>query len=333
MSDLKTEIAELRNEKKNTAVVVMFFCYSLVLAHFYAVNLWGWKALILGVPFLGLLQYYIVISGHEAVHKTLCYPLRLNDFFGVFGQALVGVSFNAYRMQHIDHHRSSDHTADPDAHIYYTVIQTPSGWKRFIRLTLGTVIEIFVKIHQKGSGGYGTDRKIKDPIVSKMKRDSLFVILAQLAIMGLSAFVLSPHLSVYLDLMTEIWLVQLPILMGLSYFFMWIVPLFGVTVFLNRCRICIEHGLAFHISQVKIENGEIFGGPRIPTVDIDPGWFQRRIFAPFSFNFHCSHHLFMGVPHYNLPKLNALLRQKKYDGHHQIDGGYIQALTRLVKVK
>ena len=29
----------------------------------------------------------------------------------------------------------------------------------------------------------------------------------------------------------------------LGYALFWIVPLFGVTVFLNRCRIVIEHGL------------------------------------------------------------------------------------------
>ena len=69
---------------------------------------------------------------------------------------------------------------------------------------------------------------------------------------------------------------------------MWVLPLFGVTVFLNRCRICIEHGLALSIAAQFRRTGAEFGGPRIPTVDIQPGRLQQLVFAPFNFNYHCT---------------------------------------------
>ena len=92
-------------------------------------------------------------------------------------------------------------------------------------------------------------------------------------------------------------------------------------------RIVIEHGLALRIA----EKTKDFGGPRIPTIDVVPNAFERRVFAPFLFNYHCAHHLFMGVPHYQLPKLHRILRDNQFEGHHKIEGGYIRALFRAMK--
>ena len=44
----------------------------------------------------------------------------------------------------------------------------------------------------------------------------------------------------------------------------------------------------------------------LPTVDVSPPAWQRLVFAPFWFNHHGAHHLFMAVPHYNLPALVEL---------------------------
>ena len=159
---LHEKIAELRREKKNSALNILFCTYIsipilwLCMTHSTVIQ---YPILLFPLWFLfGVAQYYVVISGHEAVHKTLCYPIERNEFWGIFGQALVGVNFTAYRQQHIDHHKSSSYTEDPDAHIYMGVIQK-KGLHRFLFLTFGTLIEIFVKIRQKGSGGFGSDKR------------------------------------------------------------------------------------------------------------------------------------------------------------------------------
>ena len=135
----------LRKDRRNVAIKYLILIYGclclLFVAAFYLPAIhWLWL-----VPTMGIVQYYIVISGHEAVHETLCYPKKLNEFFGVFGQALVGVNFTAYRQQHIDHHRCKSHETDPDAHIYHTVISSPQGFRRFLTLTIGTFVEIIIK--------------------------------------------------------------------------------------------------------------------------------------------------------------------------------------------
>ena len=417
---LHEKITELRREKKNSALVILFFTYIsiptiwLCMIHPTVIQ---FPILLLPLWFLfGVAQYYIVISGHEAVHKTLCYPIERNEFLGIFGQALVGVNFTAYRQQHIDHHKSSSYTEDPDAHIYMGVIRKKKGFYRFFFLTLGTLIEIFVKIRQKGSGGFGSDkRKLNENIRRGMNRDSKLVIIAQITIMLLTQQICLQYIDFYdnqyptfeNNIVQNNWYINMRLLIEgslgsyyplfsmifsaiLGYALFWVVPLFGVTVFLNRCRIVIEHGLpllqeqnspiinttnrdstdeiiddfeeeiAFkspkpkkkaeryditHQNETYIKNsrkGIPFTsnmttssnkkkGPRIPTIDILPPKWQQIIFSPFSFNYHCTHHLFMGVPHYNLHKLHQILREEEYPGFFFQEKSYIGSLREILE--
>ena len=330
-TNLKDELEKLRKDTNFSGLWITILFYTLLCVAF---GLFAWLSAIHWIwliPCMGWIQYYIVISGHEAVHKTLCPQDGLNEFLGVVGQALVGVNFTAYRLQHMDHHRCPSHHTDPDAHIYHGVLNKPAGLYRFMWLTVGTFVEILVKIKQKGSGGYGTKRDIKPEIQRKSRRDSLLVVGSQLALMGLSYFVIG-HSPIVQDSVGYVFSAGiLSTLVGvvLSYAVVWIIPLFAVTVFLNRCRIVIEHGLALAIVQEKTD----FAGMRIPTVEIVPNTLEKWIFAPFSFNYHCSHHCYMGVPHYNLPKLHALLQETNSPGFLCVQGGYLQALWRVVFVE
>ena len=409
---LHEKIAEIRREKKNSALVVLFYTYTsipilwLCMLHPYVMQ---YPFLLCPLWFLlGVAQYYIVISGHEAVHKTLCYPLERNEFWGILGQSLVGVNFTAYRQQHIDHHKSSSYQEDPDAHIYMGVIRKKKGISRLLFLTLGTFIEIVIKIRQKGSGGIGSETRILNETIQKnMSRDSLFVIFAQLCIMFISQQILIQYLHFFDQsyptfengivqnnwyINSRLWLEGIwgsfyPIFYILfssivGYALCWIIPLFCVTVFLNRCRIVIEHGLpllqesnnkntdnnlqdkedkedkdiSFVTRRKKAEKYDITHynkpwkrgntkstsyknqsetpskkGPKIPTIDIVAPKWQQIIFAPFSFNYHCTHHLFMGIPHYNLHKLHQLLREEEYQGFYYSEKGYLQSLQEIMQ--
>ena len=148
--DLNDHLKELR---KNTSYFGVYLTASFVLLLFatmYAFAQLSWYNWCWLIPLMGWIQYYIVISGHEAVHKTLCTNQRINEFVGVVGQAMVGVNFTAYRLQHIDHHRAPTHETDPDAHIYMGVLKQKPGVQRLLWLTLGTIVEIAIKIRQKG---------------------------------------------------------------------------------------------------------------------------------------------------------------------------------------
>ena len=303
----------------------------LVFVGFAQLTLIHWLWLI---PFMGWVQYYVVISGHEAVHKTLCPNQQINDFIGVFGQAMVGVNFTAYRLQHMDHHRAPTNETDPDAHIYMGVLERKPGIQRFLWLTLGTFIEIIIKIRQKGVEGYGTERSVKPELSKKMRRDSIIVILMQLIIMFIAWNLLRSSLLYETFLESKegmFWMITLGLQLVLSYAIVWTIPLFCITVFLNRCRIVIEHGLG----KILANEQPKFNGPRIPTAEVVPTTVERWIFAPFNFNYHCSHHAFMTIPHYNLKDLHRyLFEHYSNDGNKYgliaVKGGYLRALWTVV---
>ncbi len=335
---MQEELKQLRQDTRWDGIgLVVLFALLLVLvsvgfARFSPVY-WIWL-----MPLMGWVQYYIVISGHEAVHKTLCPSKSINEGIGVIGQAMIGVNFTAYRLQHIDHHRAPRHDTDPDAHIYMGIMRQRPGIKRFLWLTFGTFIEILIKIRQKGVEGYGTKRDIKPEIQSAMRRDSLLVILCQLgwmllgwSLLGLGQYWPETILVTLSDLSTMGILLKTGIELVCSYAIFWTIPLFCITVFLNRCRILIEHGLA--LAMVSEQND--FNGPRIPTVEVHPTMLERWVFAPFNFNYHGSHHTYMTVPFYHLPALNQLMKKRFSNrdnpvGFLEFEGGYLQALWTVV---
>ncbi len=339
---MEEELKRLRNTPQwNGIWTVALFSVLLVCITFAFSRLgplhWLWL-----IPLMGWVQYYIVISGHEAVHRTLCPSKKLNEGIGVLGQATIGVNFTAYRLQHMDHHRTATYETDPDAHIYIGVMKQAPGWRRFLWLTMGTFIEILIKIRQKGVEGYGTKRNIKPAVQKNMRRDSILVILCQLGWMSLGWYVLNLHQYVLqyvpnemMDGLMSMGLIGKGLLLGgelvASYAVFWTIPLFCITVFLNRCRIVIEHGLAL----AMVSDVPEFNGPRIPTVEVHPSLLERLIFAPFMFNYHGSHHAYMTVPYYHLPELNRIMRDRFSSpdnpvGFMTYPKGYLQALFMVV---
>ncbi len=306
----EARLRELRTDERNVALPGLVLTYlgvvSLLLAPIWLGGAhWIWM-----IPVMGYLQYRVVISGHEAVHHTLVYPRKLNELLGVFGQAIVGVNFTAYRLQHLDHHKVRTRKEDPDGHIYGWVVEARPGLPRLAVLFFGTVLEIVIKVYQKGTGGIGNHEKQSAKVLARKSRDTKLVIAAQLTLIGICWA-------------TTGWF--------WGYLLLWILPLFGVAVFLNRCRIVVEHGLAQLIAQQLPGGFQEFGGLRIPTVDIVPNRIEQVVFAPYLFNYHCCHHLFMAVPHYNLPALRDLLRAHGYSGYHEIHGSYLSALARCIR--
>jgi fatty acid desaturase len=55
-------------------------------------------------------------------------------------------------------------------------------------------------------------------------------------------------------------------------------------------------------------------------------WWERILLAPNHVNYHLEHHLLMTVPHYNLPRMHDLLKQRGALDHALIAHGYFGIL-------
>jgi fatty acid desaturase len=63
------------------------------------------------------------------------------------------------------------------------------------------------------------------------------------------------------------------------------------------------------------------------TRTTEASWWERIFLAPNFVNYHLEHHLLMTVPHYNLPKMHAMLRRKGLLEDAMVaEGGYAQVL-------
>jgi fatty acid desaturase len=56
-------------------------------------------------------------------------------------------------------------------------------------------------------------------------------------------------------------------------------------------------------------------------------WWERLLIAPNYVNFHLEHHLLMTVPHYNLPRMHRLLRERGVLADACVTRGYPSVLA------
>ena len=57
-------------------------------------------------------------------------------------------------------------------------------------------------------------------------------------------------------------------------------------------------------------------------------WWERLLVAPNRVNYHLEHHLLMTVPHYNLPRMHALLRERGVLAHACVEQRGYPAILR-----
>lgn len=90
-----------------------------------------------------------------------------------------------------------------------------------------------------------------------------------------------------------------------------------------RLRNIGEHGVAMDRYDAD---------PRRNTHTTRARWWEIFVVAPNNVNFHLEHHMFAGVPPYNLPRLHETLRSRGYyDGFACTSEGYADMLAKAVR--
>src|ERR1051325_1428280 len=164
--DLRQEVATLRKEQRNShGLAHIGGTYALLIATFWCMKNYPlWWVCTLAWFMIGFMQYRLVMSTHEAVHKTLVYPTWLNEFFGVFHSALVGISFFNYRRTHLEHHKNPQSIdEDIDSYIYRPLLETKPGLQRLGLLVFGVVFDIAEKVGRKIRGARRRDPNLVAP--------------------------------------------------------------------------------------------------------------------------------------------------------------------------
>lgn len=254
----------------------------------------GW---LVAIILVGGRQLGLAILMHEGAHGLLHPKRKLNNFLGQWlTGAAVGTDLHAYRAYHLTHHRYTQQAEDPDLSLSKPFPVSRVSMMRKVMRDLTGVVFVKLRYAQLSlalrSFGPGT----KDQNIFIGKAFSRFL-LVQGIILGVSL-----------------------LLYGWTPFLLWIISLATTFQLFLRIRNIAEHACTTTGSQDPFTHART-------TRAI---WLERATVAPYWVNYHCEHHLFMGVPCYNLPMAHRLLGEQGLHQRMTISPGYVAMLRQVV---
>ena len=303
----RDEIARLTTASDVRGLWSLLVTWTTIAAAFY---LAAWRpgplTAIIAVIALGGRQLALAVLMHEASHRSLFRTRGLNDVVGHWlSGAFVWTHLVDYRQHHTRHHSFTGTERDPDlglvrpfptsrrslARKFFRDLTGWTGLKRIVGLTLmdlGLVrYTASVGIQRIDQSG----RSVGDVVAMGIRR------LSPMLLTNGALFALLAALG-------HGWLYALWALAYLTSF----------SLFL-RIRAIAEHACTD-------QSADSFVNTRTTRAN----WLARLTVAPMHVNYHLEHHLLATVPHYRLPAMHRLLRQRDaLDGSH-VASGYLEVL-------
>jgi fatty acid desaturase len=244
----------------------------------------------------------LAILMHEGAHFLLLRNKRWNDRVGSWLTAYPAmVNMLVYRAIHLQHHKATWTDADPDLGLATPFpVTRDSMWRKVVRDLTGRtgweryklIARLSAGLSPKGKGLEGMP--LRTALGNFVARQAGFLITNAILCAGLAVF--------------GRWE---------AFFLLWWLPAFTGYSLVLRIRSIAEHAV------VTDRNDELLH----TRTTLAPFWL-RFFIAPHHVNYHLEHHLFMFVPHYNLPKAHALLRREGVLDKAEIAHSYFDVLRR-----
>ena len=286
----REEIAPLLVQSDLRSWISIGVDWGLVFASFALVAAWPNPVSIVFALFvIGARQLGLAVLMHEAAHRTLLRDRRWNDWVGNWLCAYpVWSDITPYRPYHLQHHARTGTREDPDLGL---VTPFPITRESLLR-----------KVGRDLTGRTGwkfakasfarTFRRARQNEAAR--RAAVGVAVTNLVLLaGLTAV---GHPALYL---------------------LWAGAWLTTNTLVTRIRSIAEHALTPDAPE-----------PRGRTRTTVARAWERLLIAPNRVNFHLEHHLVMTVPHYRLPALHRLLRERGVLDDACVERGYWRVLAR-----
>lgn len=253
----------------------------------------------LAVPLVLIVSHLMhgaAVGFHEATHGLLRQNRRFNEFDGVLIGVFSFMSFSLYRAAHQSHHAHL--STERDEELWPFVLPGTPRWARilaaFLELTLGLLFTPFLFLR--------TFLRSGSPIRSKKVRRRIWAELALIVVVWTGVIAAVAHWQVW------------------PYFlWMYLVPTF-IAGNLQSWRKYIEH--------VGMTGSTVRGSTRSIVA---AGWLGRLVaFTLLHEPYHGVHHLHVGVPHAELPRLAPSLAPTEPEELHPFPS-YRHALLHLLR--
>ena len=274
----RQEIQELLRMNDLRSWFTLALDWSIVFGAMAMVAIWPnvWTV-VLALFLIGGRQLGLAVIMHDASHRAFLRNKRVNDFVGNWLAAYpVWSDMNGYRAYHLKHHAHTWTDLDPDKHLATPFPVTPASFRRKVWRDLsgrtGLKFLRFSARRDFGSEG-GPLERLRRGLSSPRFRDMLVSNAVLLAVL---------------------WLVGHPWLYAL-----WVGAYLTTNTLVTRIRAIAEHSMSPDPGDPLLQTRTTLAGP-----------LERLFLAPNRVNYHLEHHLLMTVPHYNLPRMHRMLRER-----------------------
>lgn len=249
-------------------------------------------SILLAIAVIGARQLGFAVLMHEASHRSLFRDRELNDWAGNWFCAYpVWSDLNPYRPYHLQHHARTGTAEDPDLGLITPFPITAASLRRkLLRDLSGRTGIKFASAAWRRSFGRGSD----DPANATGRRAGHGFLITNILLFSVLSVAGNPLL--YL-LWVAAWLTTFPLV--------------------TRIRSIAEHAMT-------PDANDPLGNTRTTVAR----WWERLFIAPNRVNFHIEHHLLMTVPHYNLPRMHQLLRDRGVLDGACVESDYLKILRR-----
>jgi fatty acid desaturase len=246
-------------------------------------------AIVAALVVIGTRQLGLAVLMHEASHRSLFSNRRLNDWAGSWLCAYpVWSDLHGYRAYHLQHHARTATAEDPDLSLVRPFPITPASLRRKVWRDLS------------GRTGLKFARAAWARSGKRARRDANArrIWLGFLATNGalLAALAALGYPALYL---------------------LWAGAWLTTHTLVTRIRSIAEHALAPE-PEDELRN---------TRTTLARAW-ERLLIAPYRVNFHLEHHLLMTVPHYRLPEMHRLLRDRGVLDGACVERSYLRILRR-----
>lgn len=291
----KKELKALSKTKPYLHAFAILFDWTMIVAAIYlCLQFFNPATYLLAIIIIGARMHALAILMHDATHFRFLKNRKWNDLLtNCTSMYFIFFSIEQYRQNHLAHHSHLNTEEDPDwfSKIGVEEFQFPKTKRAFL-MTLFSYLILYKGIRDAlwFLKRFGATKKKKSPDKKTNWVKPLFYLLlfGTITVLG-------------------IW----------KYFLLfWIVPYFSTFFMFQYIRSVAEHfgDLAYDHLLTS-------------TRSVKTNWIERFFFAPHNVGYHLEHHLYPGVPFYNLPKLHQLLmKEENYNSKAHLTQGYMTGL-------
>jgi fatty acid desaturase len=255
----------------------------------------SWPLYLLAVVIIGARLLALGLIMHEAVHNLISKNTFINDWSAeIFCSWPLLVSMRSYKAKHLAHHAWLNTEKDPDFIAKFDKYwRFPMQLKQFIKLVLTQIsgLGIFKSLAVMSSQQMKS-QKAKIPTWYRIIRILYYVSIL--------------FLFIYLG-------------KGLILLKYWLIPFLTWTQVANRFRRIAEH------SGINGKN------PSLTTRTTIHGFLGRFLLAPKNISYHNEHHLYPGIPCYNLPKMhNEIMKNEDLKSQIHVSNSYKEVFEECI---